>query len=141
MPSAENLRFAHELDAAWIIALWLAIHGGDPDPDKVAAEAIAALEGTLTKGVLSGATVSGATLAGRMGNAAAEASLPELQARLREIGVDFQHHPRAYGEAVPVAESPIPRTYCVVYGGQRICFTLRPSLAQPRLWRESQTAG
>jgi hypothetical protein len=34
---------AHELDAAWIIALWKAIHGGDPSPEAVAAEAIAAL--------------------------------------------------------------------------------------------------
>jgi hypothetical protein len=34
---------AHELDAAWIIALWKFIHGGDPAPEAVAAEAIAAL--------------------------------------------------------------------------------------------------
>ena len=34
---------AHELDAAWIIALWIAIHGGDPSPEAVAAQAIAAL--------------------------------------------------------------------------------------------------
>ena len=34
---------AHELDAAWIIALWIAIHGGDPAPEVVAAQAIAAL--------------------------------------------------------------------------------------------------
>ncbi len=34
---------AHELDAAWIIALWLAIHGGDRAPELIAAQAIAAL--------------------------------------------------------------------------------------------------
>ena len=34
---------AHELDAAWIIALWLAVHGGAPSPEVVAALAIAAL--------------------------------------------------------------------------------------------------
>jgi hypothetical protein len=34
---------ARELDAAWIIALWKAVHGGDPSPETVAAEAIAAL--------------------------------------------------------------------------------------------------
>lgn len=34
---------AHELDADWIIALWIAIHGGDPSPEAVAAQAIAAL--------------------------------------------------------------------------------------------------
>jgi hypothetical protein len=26
--------FEHELDASWIIALWFAIHGGDPPPEK-----------------------------------------------------------------------------------------------------------
>jgi len=38
-----NLYLAHERDAAWIIALWLAIHGGDPAPEQIAAQAIAAL--------------------------------------------------------------------------------------------------
>jgi hypothetical protein len=38
-----NLQLAHELDAAWIIALWKAIHGGDPSPQVVASQAIAAL--------------------------------------------------------------------------------------------------
>lgn len=30
-------------DAAWIIALWRALHGGDPTPEDVAAEVIAGL--------------------------------------------------------------------------------------------------
>jgi hypothetical protein len=34
---------AHELDAAWIIALWLATNGGNPRPEVVAARAVAAL--------------------------------------------------------------------------------------------------
>ena len=42
MPPRE-IQLAHELDAAWIIALWIAIHGGDPSPEAVAAQAIAAL--------------------------------------------------------------------------------------------------
>ncbi|HKV78518.1 MAG TPA: hypothetical protein VJP02_10280 [Candidatus Sulfotelmatobacter sp.] len=33
---------AHELDATWIIALWLAIHGGNPRPEVIAAQAVAA---------------------------------------------------------------------------------------------------
>jgi hypothetical protein len=41
--SVPEVVLAHELDAAWIIALWKAIHGGDPSPEAVAAEAIAAL--------------------------------------------------------------------------------------------------
>ena len=39
----QPIYLAHELDAAWIIALWLAIHGGDPAPEVIAAQAIAAL--------------------------------------------------------------------------------------------------
>lgn len=38
-----EIYLAHELDAAWIIALWKAIHGGDPGPEEIAAQAIAAL--------------------------------------------------------------------------------------------------
>ena len=41
--SVRPIYLAHELDAAWIIALWLAIHGGDPAPEVIAAQAIAAL--------------------------------------------------------------------------------------------------
>jgi hypothetical protein len=41
--SSRPIYLAHELDAAWIIALWLAIHGGDPAPEIIAAQAIAAL--------------------------------------------------------------------------------------------------
>jgi len=39
----KTLYLAHEMDAAWIIALWLAIHGGDGGPEVIAAQAIAAL--------------------------------------------------------------------------------------------------
>jgi hypothetical protein len=38
-----DVALTYELDAAWIIALWLAIHGGHPAPEIAAAEAIAAL--------------------------------------------------------------------------------------------------
>jgi hypothetical protein len=41
--SIRPIYLAHELDAAWIIALWIAIHGGDPSPEVVAGQAIAAL--------------------------------------------------------------------------------------------------
>ncbi len=41
--SIREIYLAHELDAAWIIALWKAIHGGDGGPEQIAAQAIAAL--------------------------------------------------------------------------------------------------
>ncbi len=36
---------ADEFDAAWIVALWSAVHAGDPRPEVVAARAIAVLNG------------------------------------------------------------------------------------------------
>ena len=42
MPTRDPL-IVDGLDVAWIIELWKALHGGDPDSQTVAAEAIAAL--------------------------------------------------------------------------------------------------
>ena len=35
----EKLILAHEVDVAWLITLWLAIHGGDPAPDYIKIDA------------------------------------------------------------------------------------------------------
>ena len=117
MSKFTTIRLAHELDAAWIIALWKAIHGGDPAPEQIAAEAIAALSGTLT----------------HAGASASESSFAELQTRLKEIGVDLQRHMEGNQEAALSADSPVARTYCILYKGQRICITLpRPFVWPPR---------
>ncbi len=117
MSKFTTIRFAHELDAAWIIALWKAIHGGDPPPEEVAIEAIAALSGTLTS---------------HAGTVASESSFGELQTRLKEIGVDLQQHAETGGKAAASTESNVARTYCVVFKGQRICVTLpRPFVWPP----------
>jgi hypothetical protein len=118
MSKFTTIRFAHELDAAWIIALWKAIHGGDPAPEQVAVEAIAALSGTLTS---------------HAGTPTSESSFAELQTRLKEIGVDLQQHAETGGKATESAESYVARTYCVVFKGQRICITIpRPFVWPPR---------
>jgi len=46
--SIREIYLAHELDAAWIIALWKAIHGGDGGPEQIPAQAIAALAQYVT---------------------------------------------------------------------------------------------
>jgi len=46
--SIREIYLAHELDAAWIIALWKAIHGGDGGPEQITAQAIAALAQYVT---------------------------------------------------------------------------------------------
>lgn len=103
-------RFAHALDAAWIIALWKAIHGGDQGPEQIALEAIAALSGTLT-----------AQSVGEV----AESSFVELQTRLKEIGVEIQTEAKTAAAAAISTESRIIRTYCVVFKGQRICVQIQ----------------
>jgi hypothetical protein len=54
MPPTEN-GLAHELDVAWTIALWLAIHGGEPAPETAAAQAVAALAPYLSGAAYSAA--------------------------------------------------------------------------------------
>ena len=109
MSKLTTLRFAHALDAAWIIALWKAIHGGDSGPEQIALEAIAALSGTLTA---------------HGGGEIAESSFVELQTRLKEIGVEIHSETKAAATAAPSTESRIVRTYCIVFKGERICIQL-----------------
>jgi len=94
----------HELDAAWIIALWKAIHNGDPSPEQIALQAIAALSLTIVNGP------------GAVGNVA------EFQGRLKEIGVEFDAPKAQAGSTTENLQ--IQRTYCIVFKGQRICITL-----------------
>jgi len=97
----------HELDAAWIIALWLLIHGGDPPPpiEKVALEAIEA----LSSAILRAGT-------GHVGNVAA------FQSRLKELGIELEVPKESKGKEQP--ESIVfNRTYCFVFQGQRLCIT------------------
>ena len=42
MPTRDP-RFTPGVDVAWIIELWKVVHGGDPTPEAVAAEVIAAM--------------------------------------------------------------------------------------------------
>lgn len=106
MANPKALRFTHALDAAWIIALWKAIHGGDPSPEQAAVEAIAALAGALIE---------------KGGGAIPRASLVKLQTRLKEIGVDFQVDTKAGKNiAASVTSRPKP-AYCVLVQGKLIC--------------------
>jgi hypothetical protein len=114
MNKFKEIRLAHELDAAWIIALWLAIHDGDPSPVQIASEAIAALSSTFTS---------------RDRGEISESSFAELQTRLKEIGVDFQTN-TADSKAARSTESHVIRRYCVAFKGQTICI----DLPNPFVW-------
>lgn len=62
----KSIAVAHQLDAVWLIELWLRIHGGDPGPDKVvidektvelATELAAHLRSSIAKGTMPALTV------------------------------------------------------------------------------------
>ena len=126
MSKIPSIRLAHELDAAWIIALWKAIHGGDPSPEQIAVEAIAALSLQFSP---SHAVPPAGT------------SLTQLQERLKAIGVEIHEQQGGQGvAAAPAAATAAAiggqgpqweRTYCVVFQGQRICITLRHPFRWP----------
>jgi hypothetical protein len=113
MPIRE-IYLAHELDAAWIIALWKAIHGGDPSPEAVAAEAIAALAQYLR-----GAEYS--------------FSFQQLEKQFANLGVQVTEHSEAAGAnaasqaagAKALAEREFRiHQYCFKFKGQTICAEL-----------------
>jgi hypothetical protein len=47
MANKSTYQLAHEPDVAWIIALWKAIHGGDPSPEATADESSALMAAAL----------------------------------------------------------------------------------------------
>jgi hypothetical protein len=108
---------ARELDAAWIIALWKAVHGGDPSPETVAAEAIAALAQYL-----SGAKYS--------------LSFPQMEKELAYIGIQVTESneiasAKGNGSGAKSEEAGQPlRQYRFQIGGQVICVQLPKYLAQ-----------
>jgi hypothetical protein len=107
---------AHELDAAWIIALWLAIHGGDPAPEVVAAQAIAALAQYVN------------------GNRERTFTFEELKLQFAKLGVHVTERER---EAAPSAKPQLlmaqeghedrdfrVHQYCFKFEGSTICTEL-----------------
>jgi hypothetical protein len=112
--SIREIYLAHELDAAWIIALWKAIHGGDPSPEQVAAQAIAA----LAQYVAAPAEVA--------------FTFHELKEQFAKIGVQVTERAEAAAQnaAKPqlAAELEEPRfrihQYCFKFKGETICTEL-----------------
>lgn len=102
---------AHELDAAWIIALWKTIHGGDPSPEAVAAQVIAVLAPYLTA-------------------AQPATSFSQLEAQFANLGIHILDRSNAedFPAAVPDSLDQLPfrrtRQYCFQFGHQTICAQL-----------------
>jgi hypothetical protein len=89
-----DITLAHELDAAWIIGLWKAIHGGDPSPEQVAIQAIAALST-------------------RLAAPSEHITTPQmLQAGLKQLGVIFKHDPNGRPDVRDCVTLPGGRVIC-----------------------------
>lgn len=102
---------AHELDAAWIIALWKAIHGGDPSPEAVAAQVIA-------------------VLAPYLNGAQQSLSVSELEAQFASFGIHIierSAEPQIDSLELDSIEEPVyarSRQYCFQFGRQTVCTKL-----------------
>jgi hypothetical protein len=120
-----KLTLAHQLDIAWIIALWKAIHGGDPAPDGPIAvderttELVSRLVDHLTQTQLG------------EGAQATELTAPVLQQRAASLGIRVSGG--AFGEALTLQDFSEPgepegyirpRMYCFQFEGEVICIQL-----------------
>ena len=100
--NVRQITLAHELDAAWIIALWKLVHEGDPGPEEVAAEIIAAMSLFLKRADNS---VTQQHLTKQLASLGAEVTEPEV----KEERIDGPHP---------------PRQYCFKFKGRTICIPL-----------------
>lgn len=122
-----DLKLAHELDASWIIALFKAIHGGDPAPDLQTAhldEKTVEMVGALTEHLQQTGALSHTE----------PLTLAKLQARLKVFGIEVVEGKTSpatgvHAELVSVPDGPQhqPPPWCFVFRGQRICIE-RPHL-------------
>ncbi|HEX7895238.1 MAG TPA: hypothetical protein VF447_13665 [Terriglobales bacterium] len=99
----QQITLAHERDAAWIIALWKFVHGGDPGPERVAAEVIAAMVPYLN-------------------GAADTLSFEQLEKQFATLGAQVTETEMA--DARIEGTQPRPRQYCFKFKGQTICIQL-----------------
>src|SRR2546423_13592409 len=88
MANRFTTRSAHQLDAAWIIALWKAIHGGDPAPEGgMLSEGEAVSIASVAANALVGYV---AAVAGGEFEALSEEAHAQVGAGLRKIGGELQ---------------------------------------------------
>ncbi len=126
-----ELRLTHERDAAWLVALWLAVHGGHPAPKEgevvghdlqqaAALAAISALATALDEKARKEVDRAVAPLAKAhpmksVGAKAAAARLEAMGVRLTEHAGDKLTADGVRGAAAQA------RPYCVRFRGQIVC--------------------
>ena len=111
-------QLAHELDAAWIIALWKAIHGGDPGPEQ-----------RVTVSAHEAVAIARQAASVLVGYVSAAAGV-EAEAVSAELHQEMSHGLKTAGfELLAPAEGPghQPPPYCFRWNGRTICIP-RPRL-------------
>jgi hypothetical protein len=96
-----------EADAAWIIALWKMIHGGDPSPEEVAARAIAALSPYL-------------------GTPATTITFKELEHKMKKLGIHVSEEQITAQADGLGAGHPARRRLCHRFADSIICIEVPP---------------
>ncbi|MBI1258025.1 MAG: hypothetical protein GC204_11190 [Chloroflexi bacterium] len=119
----KQLVLAHEMDVAWIISLWLAIHGGDPYKSVVKID-----EKTEQLGM---ALVE--HLAKTMPSEKRDGGIPALQAGLNSLGIQVvQEQMKAQSAKPSSASNGTGSTICTeVPGGHMYCFKVPKVKAPP----------
>ncbi len=104
-----ELEFAHELDISWIIALYRAIHGGDPGPEAI----------DPTTAALAGA------LAAHLAETSQREALTNerLAERLGSVGIEFKGGAREEALAEDEGDFHMNR-YCYIFQGESYCVDL-----------------
>jgi hypothetical protein len=133
-----EILLAHERDAAWLMALYLAVHGGDPPPE----EGVVSHE--LQEAAALAAVLAISQALGEKAREAVHHALAPLQkqfpmksvgaevveARLAALGVRVMEH--AGGHAHAEADEFRPnRVYCFRFNGGLICTEVRSPAAVP----------
>jgi hypothetical protein len=116
---AEDRLFAHEQDIAWIVALWKAIHWGDPSPERNVVEI------DETGGLIAAALVSHLAASEHVGLLAPN----ELHERLAAFGIRFVGDD---ADAPVEADKAGSHTVCTkVPGGRLYCFKVHSVSGPP----------
>ncbi|HEY2294501.1 MAG TPA: hypothetical protein VGM86_27700 [Thermoanaerobaculia bacterium] len=133
----KNIRLTHERDAAWLIALYLAVHGGDPAPKEgtvvahdqqlgAALAAIAALSEALDEKARDAVRHALAPIQKQFPLKSVDAEV--AGARLEEMGIHFTDYAAepAHGAKVTEELQQLRRPYCIRIRGEIVC--VRPHL-------------
>jgi hypothetical protein len=129
---AKELRLTHERDAAWLIALYLAVHGGDPAPKEgevvahaqqqgAALGAIAALAEGLDEKARDAIRHALVPIQKQFPLKSVDAEVAE--ARLEAMGIHFTDYAGepAHGAKATAELQQLRRPYCLHINGEVVC--------------------